>query len=144
MSVAAQSTSSGFVFYRFTPERSFQVVSLDAITWAYRTEVGSPTRKAVLLVLANYADEDDSAYPSANRIAKMTELSNSTVRKALDELQEMGVIADRVPTVVRADEHYALSLCTYTCAAVPVLDRYLNTIRVPRFEATAVNGKEQG
>lgn len=31
-------------------------------------------------------------------------------------------IADRAPTVVRADEHYALSLCTYTCAAVPVLD----------------------
>lgn len=31
-------------------------------------------------------------------------------------------IADRAPTVVRADEHYALSLCTYTCAAVPVID----------------------
>lgn len=31
-------------------------------------------------------------------------------------------IADRVPTVVRAEEHYSLSLCTYTCAAVPVLD----------------------
>lgn len=31
-------------------------------------------------------------------------------------------IADRVPTVVRAEEHYAISLCTYTCAAVPVLD----------------------
>lgn len=31
-------------------------------------------------------------------------------------------LADRVPTVVRADEHYALSLCSYTCAAVPVLD----------------------
>jgi transcriptional regulator of acetoin/glycerol metabolism len=31
-------------------------------------------------------------------------------------------IADRAPTVVRADEHYSLSLCTYTCAAVPVLD----------------------
>ncbi|GAA2147202.1 hypothetical protein GCM10009844_24200 [Nocardioides koreensis] len=31
-------------------------------------------------------------------------------------------LADRVPTVVRAEEHYALSLCTYTCAAVPVLD----------------------
>ena len=31
-------------------------------------------------------------------------------------------LADRVPTVVHADEHYALSLCTYTCAAVPVLD----------------------
>ena len=31
-------------------------------------------------------------------------------------------LADRAPTVVRAEEHYALSLCTYTCAAVPVLD----------------------
>lgn len=31
-------------------------------------------------------------------------------------------LADRVPTVVRAEEHYALSLCSYTCAAVPVLD----------------------
>ncbi|WP_307786957.1 GAF domain-containing protein [Mycolicibacterium mengxianglii] len=31
-------------------------------------------------------------------------------------------LADRVPTLVRADEHYALSLCTFTCAAVPVLD----------------------
>ncbi|MDR7255441.1 transcriptional regulator of acetoin/glycerol metabolism [Nocardioides sp. BE266] len=31
-------------------------------------------------------------------------------------------IADRAPTVVRADEHYSLSLCSYTCAAVPVLD----------------------
>jgi transcriptional regulator of acetoin/glycerol metabolism len=31
-------------------------------------------------------------------------------------------LADRVATVVRAEEHYSLSLCTYTCAAVPVLD----------------------
>lgn len=31
-------------------------------------------------------------------------------------------LADRVPTVVRAEEHYALNLCEYTCAAVPVLD----------------------
>ncbi len=31
-------------------------------------------------------------------------------------------LADRVPTLVRAAEHYAVSLRTYTCAAVPVLD----------------------
>jgi sigma-54 dependent transcriptional regulator, acetoin dehydrogenase operon transcriptional activator AcoR len=31
-------------------------------------------------------------------------------------------LADRTPTLVRADQHYALSLCTFTCAAVPVLD----------------------
>ena len=31
-------------------------------------------------------------------------------------------LADRAPTVVRAEQHYALSLRGYTCAAVPVLD----------------------
>jgi transcriptional regulator of acetoin/glycerol metabolism len=31
-------------------------------------------------------------------------------------------LADRTPTLVRADQHYARSLCTFTCAAVPVLD----------------------
>lgn len=31
-------------------------------------------------------------------------------------------LADRVPTLVRAEQHYASSLCTFTCAAVPVLD----------------------
>ncbi|HEU4998331.1 MAG TPA: GAF domain-containing protein [Lapillicoccus sp.] len=31
-------------------------------------------------------------------------------------------LADRAPTLVRADEHYSASLCTYTCAAAPVLD----------------------
>lgn len=31
-------------------------------------------------------------------------------------------LADRAPTLVRADQHYARSLCAFTCAAVPVLD----------------------
>jgi transcriptional regulator of acetoin/glycerol metabolism len=31
-------------------------------------------------------------------------------------------LADRVPTVVRAEEHYSASLCIYTCAAVPVVN----------------------
>lgn len=31
-------------------------------------------------------------------------------------------LADRVPTIVRANDHYSLSLCGYTCAAAPVFD----------------------
>ncbi|MGA1838543.1 GAF domain-containing protein [Herbiconiux sp. 11R-BC] len=31
-------------------------------------------------------------------------------------------LADRVPTLVRADDHYARSLCGYTCAAAPIFD----------------------
>lgn len=73
-------------------------MSLEAITWAYKTQVRSATCKAVLLVLANYADEEDSSYPSANRISSMTQLANSTVRKALDELEEDGVITREART----------------------------------------------
>lgn len=61
-----------------------------------------------------------------------------TLLKALDDVhlapgfayseREVGTnglglaLADRVPTLVRADQHYALSLNLFTCAAVPVLD----------------------
>jgi transcriptional regulator of acetoin/glycerol metabolism len=31
-------------------------------------------------------------------------------------------LADRTASLVRAEEHYSASLCTYTCAAVPVFD----------------------
>ncbi len=31
-------------------------------------------------------------------------------------------LADRVPTLVRADQHYAQNLCSFTCAAVPILE----------------------
>ncbi len=31
-------------------------------------------------------------------------------------------LADRVPALVKADDHYAQSLCGYTCAAAPVFD----------------------
>lgn len=31
-------------------------------------------------------------------------------------------LADRVPTLVRADQHYAQNLCSFTCAAVPVIE----------------------
>ena len=68
-------------------------MSLEAITWAYRTQVGSATRKAVLLVLANYADaEDASSYPSRGHIERMTELKATAVKDALRDLAEMGVI----------------------------------------------------
>ncbi|MDQ0735096.1 hypothetical protein QFZ50_001559 [Arthrobacter agilis] len=37
-------------------------------------------------------------------------------------------LADKVPTLVRAEEHYSASLRTYTCAAVPVLDPVTGSI----------------
>ncbi|WP_369046766.1 GAF domain-containing protein [Sinomonas sp. P10A9] len=37
-------------------------------------------------------------------------------------------LADRTPSLVSAKEHYNASLCTYTCAAVPVLDPFTDRL----------------
>lgn len=61
-------------------------MSWKALHWAEKTTTGSPTRKAVLLILANYADESHSCYPGVDKIATITELGRSTVHKAIAEL----------------------------------------------------------
>lgn len=89
-------------------------MSLEAITWAYKTEVGSPSRKAVLLVLANYADADDaSSFPSRSRIEAMTELKTTAVKDALRDLEEMGVISKEArlrPNGSNSSNRYTINL----------------------------------
>lgn len=70
-------------------------MSVQAIAWALRQRCGSPSRKVVLITLANYADESDSCYPSVERLAEETEISVRTVQAAINELIEMGLV-DRI------------------------------------------------
>lgn len=85
-------------------------MSLEAITWAYKTQVGSSAMKAVLLVLANYADEDDSAYPGIVRIARMTELSERTVQRAVAEMEELGIVRVDRGEGLKGTNRYFLNL----------------------------------
>lgn len=62
-----------------------------ALTWAFTTPL--PTSpKFVLVVLADLADEADSCFPGQERIAASTGCSTRTVRRALEELEEIGYI----------------------------------------------------
>lgn len=63
-----------------------------AITWAKKQKTGHSTRKAVLVAIADYADEMGRCWPSQKRIAEDTEFGERTVRRALSELEEMGFI----------------------------------------------------
>jgi pyocin large subunit-like protein len=63
-----------------------------APNWAASLRVGDVALKAVLLLLANYADENYSCYPSQQRIADETEQSERTVRRQVDLLTEAGLI----------------------------------------------------
>lgn len=67
-------------------------MSVHALSWAKRQKTGSPTLKAVLLAVADYADEDGRCWPSQRRISDDTEFSVRAVRGALSELEEKGLI----------------------------------------------------
>ena len=72
-----------------------------ALSWAFKCHVGNASAKAVLVYLADRADDDGTAaYPKIATIVNVTELSECTVRAALKTLQERGFIR-------RGDQRYA-------------------------------------
>jgi hypothetical protein len=67
-------------------------VSAEAMAWAKVTSFGSPTRKVVMLVLADYADEHWSCFPGQVRLANETDLSVRSVSRVLADLEAAGWI----------------------------------------------------
>lgn len=67
-----------------------------AMKWAAEQTVGSPTRKLVLLVIAEAADDDSwETFAGQETIASNAEVTVRTVGRALSELEGMGVIERR-------------------------------------------------
>lgn len=67
-------------------------MSVEAMSWARRAIAGNSCKKAVLWVLANYADEDWSCFPSQATIAEQAEVGERTVRRILQGWEEEGLI----------------------------------------------------
>jgi helix-turn-helix protein/DnaA-like protein len=67
-------------------------MSLAALIWAENQKVGSSSAKAVLLVLAKYADVDGVCWPSQSTLAKATELSPDTVQRQSAHLEKIGAL----------------------------------------------------
>ena len=67
-------------------------MSVEAITWALKTDTGSATSKAILLVLANYADIHGVCWPSFEKVAKRAECSVSSVQRAVCAMEEKGLL----------------------------------------------------
>ncbi|HEX3958328.1 MAG TPA: helix-turn-helix domain-containing protein [Trebonia sp.] len=86
-------------------------MSVEAISWAFnlapvpRDHNGkrNPACKAVLIGLANHAGPDGKdAFPSVRTLVRYTDLSERTVRTALDRLEAEGTIQPCDPAVVAA------------------------------------------
>jgi hypothetical protein len=67
-------------------------MSWQATAWAAKQATGSPSRKLLLLALANYADASGRAYPSQETLARDTEQSVDTVQRQIKQLVNLGLI----------------------------------------------------
>lgn len=68
-------------------------MSFNAMSWAVKQDCATPTAKLVLLMLANYADEAGSCYPSKEHLAKLCSCDTRTIHRALRYLIEAGMLA---------------------------------------------------
>lgn len=59
---------------------------------AKRVQVGDRSAKLMLLILCDYADENNRAWPSIDRLMAEGEASASTVQRALRYLEDRGLI----------------------------------------------------
>jgi DNA-binding transcriptional regulator YhcF (GntR family) len=67
-------------------------MSIHMISQAWKTQVSSLAAKLVLLKLADNASDEGKAWPHIETIAAETGLARSSVFKALNELEESGLV----------------------------------------------------
>ena len=67
-------------------------MSFDAMNWASKQDCQNSTNKLILLMLANYSDENDSSFPSYRHLASLCSCTERTAMRAIDSLIQMGLI----------------------------------------------------
>ena len=70
-------------------------MSWKAVDWATDADVGSPTLKLILILLANKADERFSCFPSIRTLMAESGAGRSTVLRALKTLEADGLVTRR-------------------------------------------------
>lgn len=66
-------------------------MSIECLNQAIKINGLTPTKKLVLIILANYADEKGTCYPSYSHIAKTVGLSDTkNIKRIISELEQRG------------------------------------------------------
>ncbi|SIT50476.1 hypothetical protein BN2476_830047 [Paraburkholderia piptadeniae] len=88
-------------------------MSFDALAWAWNQKTGSSGRKATLMGVAQFADEDGYCWPGQRMLAEYTEQGERTVREHLVWLESNGYLsrcARKRPDGTNASDAYYLNL----------------------------------
>ena len=83
-------------------------MSVEAISAVKWIDCPTPTVKLVLFVLANYADERGSCFPSAAHIGKICGISPRQVQRCIKDLEKMNVV--RTEARVGTSNRYFITL----------------------------------
>lgn len=62
-----------------------------ATTWAFQQNL-PPTDKFILVTLADHANPEGNCFPSVRRLAQLTGFDESTVRRSIAKLVELGLV----------------------------------------------------
>ena len=100
-------------------------MSFRASHWAVHEVRGlRPVERIILLVLSEYADDTDCAWPSQDRLADDVETSVSTLRRCLVRLEALGLLTREQRWVMdeRGDTHRASNVYRLRVGALPDWD----------------------
>lgn len=67
-------------------------MSIEALNWSFNLKLDKPLLKAVLIGIANHANPVGEAWPSVERLMLYTGYKERAVRKALCELESIGLM----------------------------------------------------
>jgi len=86
-------------------------LSIRAVEWAFRQQTGSAARKAVLVALADNADDNGVCWPGQEFVAAKTELTERTIRNAVKQLEADGFLSREAQFVngLRSGTRYFLT-----------------------------------
>jgi len=109
-------------------------MSWDAVGLAAKAKCQNPTAKLVLIMIANYADENFSSYPSYKKLSELCGCDERTIKRAIKSLVADGM----VEVMARYNDDGKQTSNTYTLklsrgdniAGVGVTNMPPNTIRV--------------
>ena len=68
-------------------------MSIEALGWAKKQKCNTPTTKLVLFIMANYADEQPSCYPSEKHLGKICGITDRSVRRCIVWLKDNNLIS---------------------------------------------------
>lgn len=84
-------------------------MSFQAMAWALKQPVKT-SEKFLLVVIANYADENGQSWPSIARLCTDTGMSRATVQRSLRKLEKAGFVSchKRVRGALQTSNLYTL------------------------------------